>query len=121
MIVVAPGSRFKSCAHCLTMRTKNYLISASQESSRGWFESDEAFQARVEASRAEWEAKNKKATKKKPAGAGGSGKSALPATTKWVTPGARTGGAWSKPAAKKKAPSAGGVFAAMMMDDSDSD
>jgi len=79
----------------------------------------------VKSSQAEWQAKNKKSgTKKKPAGgAAGSGKSTLPATTKWVTPGASKQGAWSsnKPAAKKKTPGASGLFAAMMMNDSDSD
>jgi len=91
-----------------------------EEASRGWFESDEAFEARVEASRASWEANNKKTAKKKPSGGASAGKSALPATTKWVTPGASKGGAWSKPAAKKKQTGSGGLFAAMM-NDSDSD
>jgi len=67
----------------------------------------------------EWEATCKKASKKKPAGGTSNGKSALPATTKWVTPGMKKGGAWSKPAAQKK-PASGGLFAAMM-NDSDSD
>ena len=90
-----------------------------QEASRGWFETDETFEARVEASTAEWKAKCKKAPQKKPAGGSGTGKSALPSTTDWVTPGVRKGGAWAKPAETKKSASVG-LFAAMM-NDSDSD
>lgn len=89
-----------------------------QMSSRGWFESDEDFEARLKAARAAWEAKVKASKKKKPAAkAPGGGGSSLPSTTKWVTPAST-----KKPVAKSKPKPArgGGVFAAMMMD-SDSD
>jgi hypothetical protein len=94
-----------------------------QESSRGWFEDDEALEVRVAASRAAFAAKAKQKSGKKSLSAGTGYKAT--SATKWVMPGAqqKTGaGAWgSKPAAKKKNPTGGNVFAAMMMDDSDSD
>mmetsp|Transcript_10020 Transcript_10020/g.14156 ORF Transcript_10020/g.14156 Transcript_10020/m.14156 type:complete len:453 (+) Transcript_10020:28-1386(+) len=90
--------------------------------SRGWFEDDDAFAARVQVSRATFDAKDKqKGGKKKPTGATGSAAGSgfrTVSASSWVTPGAR------KPAArsttKKKKPAGGNVFGAMMMD-SDSD
>jgi hypothetical protein len=88
-----------------------------ERSSRGWFESDDAFATRVEAACVAWKAaaRNKKPTKKKPVGSVASGTASAP---KWVTPAPKKS-AWSKAPTKSK-PAGGGVFAAMMMD-SDSD
>mmetsp|Transcript_11354 Transcript_11354/g.21669 ORF Transcript_11354/g.21669 Transcript_11354/m.21669 type:complete len:434 (+) Transcript_11354:48-1349(+) len=97
-------------------------IAELEESSRGWFESDEDFDARVQASRSATKpaAAPKKAAAK-PAASSGRG-------TAWVTPGGGTS-AWGAPkrtgpksatAKAKSGKSPGGVFAAMMAD-SDSD
>ncbi|GKY97458.1 hypothetical protein MPSEU_000704200 [Mayamaea pseudoterrestris] len=95
-------------------------IEALEESSRGWFETDEGFQARVQASRSAWESQRKqqksKMSNKPKAPAGGAYKSVATTATKWSTPASRKPVA-AKPAAKA---SGGGVFSAMMMD-SDSD
>lgn len=92
-----------------------------KEASRGWFEDDDAFEARLAASQSAFTAKEKqKSTSKKPASSGG-GYKATPVAAKWVTPGAQPKkSAWGKPDAKKKPASGGSVFAAMMVD-SDSD
>jgi len=99
-------------------------IAELEESSRGWYETDDCFEARVKASRTAWEATKRRSKKSKASkgagggGGGGGGAWNAPKATKWVTPGA------SKTAAAKpkgnKMPRGGGVFAAMMMD-SDSD
>jgi len=97
-------------------------IAELEESSRGWFESNEDFDARVQASRSATKpaAAPKKAAAK-PAASSGRG-------TAWVTPGGGTS-AWGAPkrtgpksatAKAKSGKSPGGVFAAMMAD-SDSD
>ena len=87
-----------------------------EANSMGWFEDDESFVLRVEASRA----KGKKVVAKKvvkKAGGGGSGTNSKKPIN-WVVPGKKTA---SRPATKKKASNAN-AFAAMMMDsDSDSD
>jgi hypothetical protein len=103
-------------------------IEGLEQESRGWFEEDESFDARLQASRraAANAAKNsssKKSGGSKSAGAGGasSSKSGLPSSAKWVTPGGTAAAAKKKAAAAKpKAARGGGVFGAMMMD-SDSD
>ena len=79
-------------------------------SSRGWFESNEAFDKRVETSKASFKAPAKKKAAPKASVA------KAPARTAWSTPASR-----KQPAAKpKKKTSTGngarGVFAAMMMD-----
>ncbi len=95
-----------------------------EEASRGWFEEDEDFQTRVDASRAQGKARAKaiaaRKTKKVSSG-GGSGGSSRKPVTNWVLPGASK--KTSRPAAAKKKKSASvNTFAAMMMDsDSDSD
>lgn len=99
-------------------------ITELEEASRGWFEDDEAFAIRVEASRAAARAREAKRVVKKPAGsstgAWGTGAKTKPGTT-WVTPGAAKKKVAAKPSAKSRS-GGGGVFAAMMMDsDSDSD
>ena len=90
--------------------------------SRGWFEDDEDFNLRVEASRAQAKSRAavKKTVKKSVGGAGrGAGGGSKPILN-WVVPGASKRKV-SKPAAKKSATSKN-TFAAMMMDsDSDSD
>uniref|UniRef100_A0A7S2JSB7 Uncharacterized protein n=1 Tax=Leptocylindrus danicus TaxID=163516 RepID=A0A7S2JSB7_9STRA len=95
-----------------------------ENSSREWFEGDDSFAVRVQASRDAAAAKRKQAAKKKTPGAGVSKSKPV---TKWVTPGANKPGYWG--AAPKKKPTAskpqagksGGMFAAMMDSDSDSD
>jgi len=89
-----------------------------QTSSRGWFETDEAFEARVKASESAWNARRKQAKKKTSKPSTGAAPARQPsAANKWVTPSA----AKPKVAPKAAKPSrGGGVFAAMMMD-SDSD
>jgi sRNA-binding protein len=86
-----------------------------QIASRGWFEDDAAFKARVQASKAAWMARMKaQSKKKKPAAASaGSAWANAPVRQKATT------GTAKKTSAKPKA-SGGGVFAQMMMD-SDSD
>jgi hypothetical protein len=97
-------------------------IEVLEQDSRGWFEEDGAFDARLQASRraATAAAAKKNSSKKttKSASTAASSKSSLPSSAKWVTPGGskKTTAAASKP----KATRGGGVFGAMMMD-SDSD
>jgi hypothetical protein len=101
-------------------------IEVLEQDSRGWFEEDDAFDARLQASRraasAAAAAKSKKNTKSGSGGGGGSSsKSNLPSAAKWVTPGGTAAAKAKKAAAAKpKATRGGGVFGAMMMD-SDSD
>lgn len=94
-------------------------IAELEQKSRGWFEEDDAFEARVEASDAAWRAqsKSKKSTGKKTSGSGGGGGWA---TTTKARPKASMGMAKKTTAAKKNNNRGGGVFGAMMMD-SDSD
>lgn len=88
-------------------------------SSRGWFEEDNAFEARITASRNAWESNSKKKKSSKSAG-----KKAASSSAGWATASTRKKTATSgKSAATKKKNSnarGGGVFGAMMMD-SDSD
>ena len=96
-------------------------IAELELSSRGWFESDEDFDARVQASRVATKpaAVTGKKAAAKPAAGGGR-------TTSWVTPGSTPWGTKKSTGAKtsnskaSKSGGGGGVFAAMMMD-SDSD
>jgi len=88
-------------------------IQVLEDASRGWFETDEMFEARLKAGRATF----KPPAKKK--GAAKSGGSSA-AKSSWSTPASRKAPAKSKPRAKQGGGGAGGVFAAMMMD-SDSD
>lgn len=87
-----------------------------EEDSRGWFEEDEDFQLRIDASRAL--ARTKAAAAKKTVKKSSAGSAANKASTpiNWVLPGApkRT----TRPAAKKKATNTN-AFAAMMDSDSD--
>jgi hypothetical protein len=92
---------------------------AQKEASRGWFEDDDVFKARLAASRSNFAEKQKSTSKKTPSS--GSGYKATPVSAKWVTPGTQPKkSAWGKPATKKKPAGGGSVFAAMMAD-SDSD
>mmetsp|Transcript_22950 Transcript_22950/g.63887 ORF Transcript_22950/g.63887 Transcript_22950/m.63887 type:complete len:434 (+) Transcript_22950:39-1340(+) len=93
-----------------------------EEASRGWFESDELFQARLSKSRIS--ARDSTTTNKKksapPKGKGGGG--TTPArTTVWSTPASRKAPAKPKAKSGRSQGGGGGVFAAMMMEDSDSD
>jgi hypothetical protein len=97
----------------------DFFSDSLQQASRGWFESDEAFDARLLASRkaVAATAKTKKSsTKSTKVASGGS----LPASAKWVVPGGARGKKTAAAKPKSQAPRGGGVFAAMMMD-SDSD
>ena len=100
-------------------------IEELEEASRGWFEEDDAFSARVEY----WQkvAKGRQAKKsgtgKMASGGGGGGGGGFKTAgkaTKYILPGQKKTG-WAKPAVAKKKPAGGSVFSAMMMDDSDSD
>lgn len=116
----ASKGRLQSLKESQSVARKDEIVEEILElelSSRGWFESDEAFDTRVKASRSTWQNQRKQAAAKKKPGA--SKTSALPATTKWVVPGAKKSVASSKPV-KKTVPTGGGLFAAMM-NDSDSD
>jgi hypothetical protein len=97
-------------------------IEQLEQASRGWFESEEIFQARVRSCQENFQksvmaTKTKKSTTTTTAA---KPTSALPSTTKWVTPGAKKQTAWSKPNKSTTNTGSGGLFAAMM-NDSDSD
>lgn len=88
-----------------------------EQKSRGWFEDDEDFNLRVDASRAKAVTAAKKVVKKTTSSGGKVG--AKKPITNWVVPGAGKKRATKKPAKKT---STSNAFAAMMMDsDSDSD
>ena len=93
-----------------------------EEKSRGWFEEDEDFQLRVDASRAKAVTAAKKTVKKSTAGSSGGGSrtgGVKKPITNWVVPNAGKKRTTKKPAKKTATTNA---FAAMMMDsDSDSD
>ena len=114
--------RLNRCCSVCKLILELLLLSVGKESSRGWYEDDEAFEVRVNASRAAFAAKAKQKTSKKPTSTGVGYKSV--SASKWVMPGAQQkkgAGAWGTTATKKKTAARGGsVFAAMMMD-SDSD
>jgi hypothetical protein len=86
-------------------------IEQLEQASRGWFESDETFQARVEASREAWKAASKK---KKPVG-----KKTSTQTGAWAVPKQKPARP-KPPSTSNRKPASGGLFAAMM-EDSDSD
>lgn len=98
-------------------------IEELEEDSRGWFEDDDVFKARVEYWRSVAkgrEAKKGGGGKKAAASGGGAGGFKTAGKTKFVVPGQKKAG-WAKPAVAKKKSTGGSVFSAMMMDDSDSD
>lgn len=91
-----------------------------QDASRGWFESDELFSARLEASNAAWEATRRKAPKKKAAaGGGGASKSSAVAKPIRFVTGTKKAGWSTKPSKPAVKATPGGLFAAMMEDSSD--
>jgi hypothetical protein len=96
-------------------------IAQLEESSRGWFEEESAFAARVALTHQAFTA-NQKLQKKAPAKSASVGASTgFKPATKFVTPGMKSGGsgAWGPKAAPKAKKSPSGVFAAMMDSDSD--
>jgi hypothetical protein len=99
-------------------------IEVLEQDSRGWFEEDDAFDVRLQASRrlaTAAAAKNNSKKNTKSSTGASSSKSSLPSSAKWVTPGGTATAKAKKAAASKpKATRGGGVFGAMMMD-SDSD
>lgn len=98
-----------------------------ENNSRGWFEDDEDFQQRVEASRLQAKSRANASVKKVVKTAGGAGSNSAAARgkkpiTNWVVPGSGANRNANKSATKKTASSNKNAFAAMMMDsDSDSD
>jgi hypothetical protein len=96
-------------------------IAHLEEASRGWFEDDDAFESRVQASRKAMAATSRKKAASKVATATiGSDTKVKVSANKWVTPGESKG--WSKSGAKKKGHvSGGGVFSAMVIDSDDDD
>mmetsp|Transcript_25936 Transcript_25936/g.55521 ORF Transcript_25936/g.55521 Transcript_25936/m.55521 type:complete len:438 (+) Transcript_25936:113-1426(+) len=97
-------------------------ISQLENDSRGWFEDDASFDLRVKKSRASGKQASKASSKKTSSAKKGTGGNSSSA---WLTstasrPKAKSYGKIGT-AKKKKAGASGGVFAAMMMDDSDSD
>ena len=105
-------------------------ISELEEASRGWFEDDDDFQVRLEASRKKRATASKSASKVASGGKGkkaGTGSRTMKSNTAWLTPGGVASkqnalGKKTVAAKKPKQKGGGGVFAAMMMDsDSDSD
>ena len=125
----AAKGRLLSLKETQTLARKEEIeeeIAALEEASRGWFEDDDAFAARVLEAKRAFQATQSKKTKKTAGGAPAkktAGKFVTPSANKFVTPGSMKKGAWGGAATKKKPkPKGGGVFAAMMMDsDSDSD
>lgn len=114
--------RLLSLKETTTLARKDEIeeeIADLEDNSRGWFEEDEDFQVRVDASRAQAKAR---ATRKVVKKAGGGGSRATGGSKKaintWVVPGAAKRPATRKTAKKKPA---GNAFAAMMDSDSDSD
>jgi len=94
-------------------------IQILEEESRGWFEEDEDFQIRVEASRAaskSRQAKQKVAAKKN-TNSSSNVKNSKKSVANWVVPGARNARTARKPAASRTKPAANNnIYAAMMMD-----
>ena len=101
-------------------------IAHLEEASCGWFEDEESFTARVEASRTKFASQFGKSKR----GGGGissgrartAGSKGNEGVSKWILPGEKPKSRWGEVAAggKKKA-KGGAVFSAMMMDDSSSD
>ncbi|KAL9187039.1 hypothetical protein ACHAXT_010759 [Thalassiosira profunda] len=97
-------------------------ISQLEEASCGWFEEEDAFQARVQKSRDRFEAKHSGSKRggkggTRPAGnAASAGKGA--GSAKWILPGEKPKNAWGSAGKKKSKAKGGAVFTAMMMDSS---
>lgn len=104
-------------------------IEQLEEASYGWFEEEDAFEARLQKSREKFNAKFGKkngggnASAKKTSAAGKTGGGGGNSVNKWVLPGQKqqSSSAWGTSAGKKKGGKGGAVFSAMMMDDSSSD
>ena len=90
-----------------------------EEKSRGWFEDDDAFQLRVEASRAQARTRATKKVVKKKAASSNKSRSNSKKPINFVVPGVKR--AANRPAAKKKSVASSNTFAMMMDSDSDSD
>mmetsp|Transcript_32933 Transcript_32933/g.39465 ORF Transcript_32933/g.39465 Transcript_32933/m.39465 type:complete len:444 (+) Transcript_32933:55-1386(+) len=115
--------RLLSLKETTTLARKDEIeeeIEILEYKSLGWFEEEEEFRIRVDASRAISNARQakKKVASKKSASTSSSGNSGKKAVANWVTPGARKRQV-SKPVASGK-PGGSNMFSAMMMD-SDSD
>jgi len=114
--------RLLSLKETTTLARKDEIeeeIEILEYKSLGWFEEEEEFRIRVDASRAVANARQaKKKVVSKKSASSGSGNSGKKAVANWVTPGARKRQV-SKPVASGKS-SGSNMFSAMMMD-SDSD
>ncbi len=118
-----------------TMADIEEQIAQLEISSRGWFETDEAFEKRCQTGRQQFKKvtasranKDKKGGAGERAGGGGGGKYVAKQSTSWVTPGNTTKNFSSVPGGRGNSGGGmsggkgGGIFAAMMNDsDSDSD
>jgi hypothetical protein len=95
-------------------------ISRLENDSRGWFEDDDSFIIRVERCKAagRTQAKSKKVSSSQPVSASSTTRSIA---NPWVSAASRTVKTTTKrtPTTQAKPTGSGGVFAAMMMDDSD--
>ena len=124
--------RLRSVKETQIMARKDEIdqeIAILEEDSRGWFEDEDAFQARVAASRAVFAATHKPKAKKiasSPYSTNSSAAKTAVAANKWVLPGDSknkgVGAIGTGTSNKKKGKSKGGaVFSAMMIDDDDDD
>ncbi|KAL3804004.1 hypothetical protein HJC23_006395 [Cyclotella cryptica] len=102
-------------------------IERLESASRGWFEEEECFVRRVQASRDQFEAKHAKNARGGKASVGGGGSarslmSSVSGSTKWILPDSNklkgNKNAWGSTATKRRNNGGGAVFSAMMMDSS---
>ena len=119
--------RLLTVAETQALGRKNELeeeIERLEEASRGWFEDDDTFEARVMACRDVFEKRRKRKAAKRASGASsgaGDGKGRSGHVNKWVLPGEASKGKRSKYRPKKKKVVGGSLFAAMMESDSSED
>ena len=91
-------------------------IAYLEEASRGWFEDDDVFESRLEASRAKFETKQKKKALKKMISI--SADTTVKMKTKWLTPQEQKAWAKKEAAKRKKKQKGGCAFSSMIMDSS---
>ena len=90
-------------------------IAYLEEASRGWFEEDDVFESRLEASRAKFETKQKKKALKM---ISISADTTVKINTKWLTPQEQKAWAKKEAAKRKKKEKGGCAFSSMIMDSS---
>jgi hypothetical protein len=115
--------RLLSVRETVSMSRKDEIVEEIEwleEASRGWFEDDDAFATRVQASRDEFAVSQKRRKQATTTTASLDAKVKAPASNKWVTPGETRGWSGKKDKAKAKRSKGNvGLFDAMMMDSSD--